>query len=48
VYQAPETKHGAVTLSGKAVNAAEKDPASKVVNDVHGIKSVKKRMTIEC
>jgi len=42
-----ETKHGVVTLSGKAGNTAEKDLASKVVNDVHGVKSVKNRMTIE-
>ena len=47
MYQAPETKHGVVTLSGKAGNAAEKDLASKVVSDVHGVKSVKNRMTIE-
>jgi osmotically-inducible protein OsmY len=42
-----ETKHGVVTLSGKAANAAEKDLASKIVNDVKGVKSVKNQMTIE-
>ena len=42
-----ETKHGVVTLSGKAGNAAEKDLVSKLVNDVNGVKSVKNQMTIE-
>ena len=42
-----ETKNGVVTLSGKAKNAAEKDLASKIVDDVKGVKSVKNRMTIE-
>jgi hyperosmotically inducible protein len=42
-----ETKHGVVTLSGKARNAAEKDLVSKLVNDVKGVKSVKNQMTIE-
>jgi hyperosmotically inducible protein len=42
-----ETKHGVVTLSGKAGNAAEKDLVSKLVNDVKGVKSVKNQMTIE-
>ncbi len=41
------TKHGVVTLSGKARNAAEKDLVTKLVNDVNGVKSVKNRMTIE-
>ena len=41
------TKNGVVTLSGKAKNAAEKDLATKLVNDVNGVKSVKNRMTIE-
>ncbi len=41
------TKNGVVTLSGKAKNAAEKDLAAKLVNDVKGVKSVKNRMTIE-
>jgi hyperosmotically inducible protein len=41
------TKNGVVTLSGKAANAAEKDLATKLVNDVNGVKVVKNRMTIE-
>lgn len=42
-----ETKHGVVTLSGKAANAAEKDLATKIVNDVHGVQRVKNQMTIK-
>jgi len=30
-----------------AKNGAEKDLATKLVNDVHGVKSVKNQMTIE-
>jgi osmotically-inducible protein OsmY len=41
------TKNGVVTLTGKAKNAAEKDLATKYVNDVKGVKSVKNQMTIE-
>jgi osmotically-inducible protein OsmY len=41
------TKKGAVTLRGKAENAAEKDRATRLVNDVIGVKSVKNLMTIE-
>ena len=41
------TKKGVVTLGGKAKNAAEKDLATKLVNDVNGVKSVNNRMTIE-
>ena len=41
------TKKGVVTLGGKAKNAAEKDLATKYVNDVNGVKGVKNRMTIE-
>ena len=41
------TKKGAVTLRGKAKNAAEKDRATRLVNDVIGVKSVKNLMTIE-
>jgi osmotically-inducible protein OsmY len=36
-----------VTLTGKAKSAAEKDLATKYVNDVNGVKSVKNQMTIE-
>ena len=42
-----ETKQGVVILRGKAKNAAEKDLATKFANDVHGVKDVKNRMTIE-
>ena len=41
------TQNGVVTLTGKAKNAAEKDLATKYVNDVNGVKSVKNQMTIE-
>jgi len=41
------TKNGEVTLSGKAGSAAEKDLATKYASDVHGVKVVKNRMTIE-
>jgi hyperosmotically inducible protein len=40
------TNNGVVTLSGKAKNAAEKDLATKFVNDVNGVKSVMNHMTI--
>ena len=40
------TRKGVVTLSGKAKNTSEKDLATKLVNDVHGVKSVKNLMTI--
>ena len=42
-----ETIDGAVTLSGKAKNAAEKDLVTKFVKDVHGVKSINNQMTIE-
>ena len=41
------TNNGVVTLTGKAKSAAEKDLATKYVNDVNGVKSVKNQMTIE-
>ena len=40
-----ETKEGVVTLGGKAKNAAEKDLATKLVSDVHGVKKVVNNMT---
>ena len=40
------TKNGVVTLSGKAKNAAEKDLAGKLANDVNGVMEVKNLMTI--
>jgi hyperosmotically inducible protein len=42
-----ETNDGVVTLGGQARNAAEKDLATKLVEDVHGVKSVVNNMTIE-
>jgi hyperosmotically inducible protein len=42
-----ETKLGVVTLYGKARNAAEMNLATKLANDVNGVKDVKNRMTIE-
>jgi hyperosmotically inducible periplasmic protein len=42
-----ETNNGDVTLYGKASNAAEKNLATKIANDVNGVKSVNNRMTIE-
>jgi hyperosmotically inducible periplasmic protein len=42
-----DTKRGVVTLSGKAGNAAEKDLAAKLANDVYGVKGVNNLMTIE-
>lgn len=42
-----ETKSGVVTLYGKASNAAELNLATKLANDVIGVKGVKNRMTIE-
>ena len=42
-----ETKRGVVTLHGKAGNAAELDLATKLANDVAGVKGVKNLMTIK-
>jgi osmotically-inducible protein OsmY len=42
-----ETKRGAVTLSGKASNAAQLSLATKFAGDVTGVKSVTNRMTIK-
>jgi len=42
-----ETKRGEVTLYGKARTAAEMNLATKLANDVYGVKGVKNRMTIE-
>ena len=41
-----KTKEGVVTLAGKAKNAAEKDLATKLVSDVHGVKKVVNNMTV--
>ena len=42
-----ETKEGVVKLGGKAKNTAEKDLATKLVSDVHGVKNVVNTMTVE-
>ena len=42
-----ETKHGVVTLGGKAKNVAEKDLVTKLVGDIKGVNGIKNRMTIE-
>lgn len=42
-----ETDNGVVILEGKAKNAAEKDLVTKLVSDIHGVKKVQNRMTIE-
>jgi len=41
-----KTKNGAVTVSGNARNAAEKDLVTKFASDVHGVKNVTNRMTV--
>ena len=41
------TNKGVVTLGGKASNAAELNLATKLANDVNGVKGIKNRMTIE-
>jgi len=42
-----ETNKGVVTLYGTEKNAAEKDLATRLANDINGVKSVTNRMTIE-
>jgi osmotically-inducible protein OsmY len=41
-----KTRHGVVTVSGKAGNAAEKDLVTKLASDVNGVKKVTNRMTV--
>jgi len=41
-----ETTDGVVTVSGKARNAAEKDLVTKLITDIHGVKSVVNNMSI--
>jgi osmotically-inducible protein OsmY len=41
------TENGVVTLGGKATTATEKELATKLVNDIKGVKSVKNIMTVE-
>lgn len=40
------TQEGVVTLGGKAGGEAEKDHATKLVSDVHGVKTVVNNMTV--
>jgi len=42
-----KTKRGVVTVSGTAKNAAEKALVTKLVADIHGVKSVRNRMVIK-
>ncbi len=42
-----ETNDGVVTLGGEARNTAEKALVTKLVEDVHGVKSVANNMTIQ-
>jgi len=42
-----ETKNGVVTLYGKAGNTAALDLATKLANDVKGVKGVTNRMAVE-
>jgi hyperosmotically inducible periplasmic protein len=42
-----ETKDGTVNLGGTAKNAAEKDLATKLVSDVHGVNKVVNNMTVK-
>ena len=42
-----ETNKGVVTLEGTAMNAAEKDLATKYAQDVYGVKSVVNDITVE-
>lgn len=41
------TKHGVVTVGGKAKNAAEIDLVSKLVTDIKGVRSINNQMIIE-
>jgi len=42
-----ETTKAVVTINGKAQNAAEKKLVTRLVNDIHGVKKVNNRMTVE-
>ena len=41
------TKHGVVTVGGKAKNEAEIDLVSRLVTDIKGVKSISNQMTVE-
>ncbi len=47
VYTTIATRHGVVTVGGRARTAAEKELVTRVVKDVNGVKRVKNRMTID-
>lgn len=42
-----KVRRGVVTVTGKALNAAERELVSKRIEDVHGVKRIHNRMTIE-
>ena len=44
---AVETKEGVVKLGGKVGGEAEKERATKLASDVHGVKMVVNTMTVE-
>lgn len=41
------TRRGAVTLEGRAANAAERDLVTRLVKDINGVRKVKNRMSLE-
>lgn len=41
-----KTTNGIVTLTGKAATTVERDKATKLVSDIHGVKRVRNQMTI--
>jgi len=47
IHTAVKTKNGVVTLDGTAKNVAEKDLASKIANDVNGVKNVINKMNVQ-
>lgn len=47
VFTKVKTKHGVVTLDGKAANTAERNLATKLARDVNGVKDVRNRMILE-
>jgi osmotically-inducible protein OsmY len=47
VYTTVKTNHGVVTLDGNAKSITEKDLATKLANDVNGVKKVINRMILE-
>ncbi len=42
-----ETHEGIVSMQGNATTAAQKDLATKLVSDLHGVKKVVNNMTVE-